>query len=226
MKSLRTPPSKHHQDQEEEEGAILWGTAATSTNRGGLNKEVKDKKDKKRRKEEEAKESVEDKERGFKELGLDSALVQMCSEMGFKRPTQIQCKAIPLILRGWLSISVCVCGRLTPIAITTTTGKDVVGRAKTGSGKTAAFALPIIQQLAKDPFGIFSLVLTPTRLDSLVLAVSLDAETGRGGERELAVQIADQFRAFGAGVGIKVAVVVGGMGEISNKRKRRAKLWT
>jgi len=43
-------------------------------------------------------------------------------------------------------------------------GKDVIGSAKTGSGKTAAFALPILQKLAEDPFGVFALVLTPTRL--------------------------------------------------------------
>ena len=42
-------------------------------------------------------------------------------------------------------------------------GKDVIGTAHTGSGKTAAFALPILQKLAEEPFGIFALVLTPTR---------------------------------------------------------------
>jgi ATP-dependent RNA helicase DDX49/DBP8 len=42
-------------------------------------------------------------------------------------------------------------------------GHDCIGIAKTGSGKTAAFALPILQKLSKDPYGIFALVLTPTR---------------------------------------------------------------
>ena len=42
-------------------------------------------------------------------------------------------------------------------------GRDVIGTAHTGSGKTAAFALPILQKLAADPFGVFALVLTPTR---------------------------------------------------------------
>ena len=43
------------------------------------------------------------------------------------------------------------------------TGKDCIGCAKTGSGKTAAFALPILDKLSDDPYGIFALVLTPTR---------------------------------------------------------------
>ncbi len=43
------------------------------------------------------------------------------------------------------------------------TGRDCIGGAKTGSGKTMAFALPILQRIHKDPFGIFALVLTPTR---------------------------------------------------------------
>jgi ATP-dependent RNA helicase DDX49/DBP8 len=42
-------------------------------------------------------------------------------------------------------------------------GRDVIGGAKTGSGKTAAFALPILQKLSEDPYGVFAIVLTPTR---------------------------------------------------------------
>ncbi len=64
-------------------------------------------------------------------------------------------------------------------------GKDVIGLAQTGSGKTAAFALPILQRLAQDPYGVFALTLTPTR--------------------ELAIQIAEQFRALGAGMSLKVS---------------------
>ncbi len=56
-------------------------------------------------------------------------------------------------------------------------GRDVIGCAETGSGKTAAFALPILHELSKDIYGIFAVVLTPTR--------------------ELAVQISEQFMAFG-----------------------------
>ena len=79
-----------------------------------------------------------------------------------------------------------------------------MGCAKTGSGKTAAFALPILQHLAADPYGIYALVLTPTR--------------------ELAYQIADQFRAIGKPIGLRVAVVIGGMGTVSrgDSARRRA----
>lgn len=57
------------------------------------------------------------------------------------------------------------------------TGKDIIGRAETGSGKTAAFAFPILELLSRDPFGIFAIVLTPAR--------------------ELAIQIAEQFTSIG-----------------------------
>ncbi|NWW71122.1 DDX49 helicase, partial [Climacteris rufus] len=70
-------------------------------------------------------------------------------------------------------------------------GRDCLGCAKTGSGKTAAFVLPVLQVLSEDPYGIFCLVLTPTR--------------------ELAYQIAEQFRVLGKPLGLKDCVVVGGL---------------
>jgi superfamily II DNA/RNA helicase len=70
-------------------------------------------------------------------------------------------------------------------------GFDTYGVAKTGSGKTATFAIPILQRLAKDPFSVFALVLTPTR--------------------ELAFQISEQFAALGKPIGLRQAVVVGGL---------------
>ncbi|RXN31902.1 putative ATP-dependent RNA helicase DDX49 [Labeo rohita] len=69
--------------------------------------------------------------------------------------------------------------------------RDCMGCAKTGSGKTAAFVLPVLQKLSEDPYGVFCLVLTPTR--------------------ELAYQIAEQFRALGKPLGLKDCIVVGGM---------------
>ncbi|EFN58860.1 hypothetical protein CHLNCDRAFT_48551 [Chlorella variabilis] len=86
-----------------------------------------------------------------------------------REPTQVQRGTIPAVLAG----------------------RNVIGVAHTGSGKTAAFALPILQKLAKNPFGVFALVLTPTR--------------------ELAFQLADQFRALGTGMSLKDCVVVGGL---------------
>lgn len=71
-------------------------------------------------------------------------------------------------------------------------GKDCIGCAKTGSGKTAAFALPILHRLSEDPYGIFALVLTPTR--------------------ELAFQIGDQFKALGKPMNVRVTVITGGRG--------------
>jgi superfamily II DNA or RNA helicase len=68
-------------------------------------------------------------------------------------------------------------------------GRDIIGLAETGSGKTAAFALPMLQSLLENPQRLFGLVLTPTR--------------------ELAFQIAEQFEALGKSIGIKCGVLVG-----------------
>jgi ATP-dependent RNA helicase DDX49/DBP8 len=70
-------------------------------------------------------------------------------------------------------------------------GRNVLGAAQTGSGKTAAFLLPILQRLSEDPFGIFALVLTPTR--------------------ELACQISEQVQAFGASLPVRQCTVIGGV---------------
>jgi ATP-dependent RNA helicase DDX49/DBP8 len=80
-------------------------------------------------------------------------------------------------------------------------GRDVIGSARTGSGKTVAFALPILQKLAQDPYGIFGLVLTPTR--------------------ELAFQIAEQFRILGTGMSLRQAVVVGGLGKYRDPPQKK-----
>ncbi|RUS16767.1 P-loop containing nucleoside triphosphate hydrolase protein [Endogone sp. FLAS-F59071] len=105
----------------------------------------------------------------FANLGLNDWLVDALKIMSIRTPSEIQQACIPPIL----------------------TGQDVIGGAKTGSGKTAAFALPILQKLSEDPYGVFALVLTPTR--------------------ELAFQIAEQFRVLGKSINIKECVVVGGL---------------
>ena len=79
--------------------------------------------------------------RTFAELGLCDWLCKSTAAMGFHRPFDIQRACIPAILAG----------------------KDVMGCAETGSGKTAAFALPILHHLSQDPYGVFAIVLTPTR---------------------------------------------------------------
>jgi ATP-dependent helicase YprA (DUF1998 family) len=77
----------------------------------------------------------------FRELGLSEWLDKVCSSLGMRQPTEVQRGTIPAVLSG----------------------RNVIGVAHTGSGKTAAFALPILQKLAKDPYGVFALVMTPTR---------------------------------------------------------------
>ncbi|KIM68588.1 hypothetical protein SCLCIDRAFT_104941 [Scleroderma citrinum Foug A] len=93
--------------------------------------------------------------------------------MSIHTPTEVQAACIPPLLSG----------------------RDCIGHAKTGSGKTIAFALPILQKLSVDPYGIFALVLTPTR--------------------ELAFQISEQFAVLGSAIGVRTSVVVGGMDMIT-----------
>ncbi|XP_036329747.1 probable ATP-dependent RNA helicase DDX47, partial [Rhagoletis pomonella] len=109
----------------------------------------------------------------FKELGLTDVLCQACEELKWKAPSKIQKEAIPVALKG----------------------NDVIGLAETGSGKTGAFALPILQALLDHPQRYFALILTPTR--------------------ELAFQISEQFEALGSSIGVKCCVVVGGMDMVS-----------
>jgi len=107
-------------------------------------------------------------ESSFEDLNVSPWLVKSLSAMQIKWPTAIQKACIPEILRG----------------------RDCIGGSRTGTGKTVAFAVPILQQWANDPFGIYALVLTPTR--------------------ELALQIYEQFQALGAPQSLKTVLVVGG----------------
>lgn len=77
----------------------------------------------------------------FASIGLSPWLVRSLSNMAITRPTAIQKACIPEILKG----------------------RDCIGGSRTGSGKTIAFATPILQKWAQDPFGIYAVVLTPTR---------------------------------------------------------------
>jgi ATP-dependent RNA helicase DDX47/RRP3 len=83
------------------------------------------------------------------------------------------------------------CLVLTPPVLLT--GRDIIGLAQTGSGKTAAFGLPILQDLLRNPQPLFAVIISPAR--------------------ELAVQIAKHLEALGSTIGVKCAVVIGGMGK-------------
>lgn len=112
----------------------------------------------------------------FKDLNLIDPLLRAITAEGYDTPTPIQQQAIPHVLAG----------------------RDLVGCAQTGTGKTAAFALPILQLLSKTPAQnqrrvIRALILSPTR--------------------ELASQIADSFSAYGRHTGLRAAVIFGGVGQ-------------
>ena len=116
----------------------------------------------------------------FLSLGLTDWLVTACRTVGITSPTEIQTNCIPAILQGtspqevvslhFVMVSQSVFLFLFSCSIP---GRDVIGSAPTGSGKTAAFALPILQLLSKDPYGVYALVLSPTRFAFLFLFPSL-----------------------------------------------------
>ena len=112
----------------------------------------------------------------FKKLKLSPEILAALAEKGYTTPTPIQKQAIPHLLEG----------------------RDLLGIAQTGTGKTAAFALPILDNLVKSahkvrPYCIRTLILTPTR--------------------ELASQIAENIEVYGKAFGLKSAVIFGGVSE-------------
>ena len=111
----------------------------------------------------------------FHELNLLPALVRAVDEMGYEEPSPIQAAAIPPVLRG----------------------RDLIGCAQTGTGKTAAFAIPILQHLEgrinRSHRPIRALILTPTR--------------------ELALQIKENFDLYGKHLPIRNTVIFGGVGQ-------------
>ena len=122
----------------------------------------------------------------FKELNLNSSILSALESEGYSSPTPIQAAAIPPILEG----------------------KDLLGCAQTGTGKTAGFALPMLHILSgrppvagQNPRPIRALVLTPTR--------------------ELAIQIQESFAAYGRNLKLKTAVIFGGVGEGPQKAQLR-----
>jgi ATP-dependent RNA helicase RhlE len=118
----------------------------------------------------------------FDDLGLAQPILKALANSGYDTPTPIQMQAIPPLLEG----------------------RDLCGIAQTGTGKTAAFALPSLHRFATDikplvPYGCRMLVLSPTR--------------------ELAAQIAEKFRDYGKYLGLNIQCVFGGMPIFSQKKK-------
>src|ERR1700679_2764818 len=110
----------------------------------------------------------------FRALGLDAKILKAVQEAGYTEPTPIQTEAIPQIIAG----------------------HDLIGIAQTGTGKTAAFTLPILTKLAAQAVrsrGTRVLVIAPTR--------------------ELVLQIEENIRAYGKHLQLTIATVFGGVGE-------------
>lgn len=118
--------------------------------------------------------------KSFAELGLCAELCQACESLGWVIPTDIQSATLPWTLQG----------------------RDIIALAETGSGKTGAFALPVLQSLLDSPQRLYCIALAPTR--------------------ELCVQIADTFKALGSAISLEVCVIVGGV-EMSYQSMQLAK---
>jgi ATP-dependent RNA helicase DeaD len=104
----------------------------------------------------------------FQELGISEDRVQHLEQLGFTEPTNIQAQAIPHLLGG----------------------RDVVGQSQTGTGKTAAFSIPILEKLDPDKKAVQALILTPTR--------------------ELAIQVHDAINEFVGNSGLRLLAIYGG----------------
>ena len=105
----------------------------------------------------------------FEVLGLSEAALKALKKKGFEEPTGIQKKIIPLLLEG---------------------DKDIIGQAQTGTGKTAAFGLPILEKIKSGGKNIQALILTPTR--------------------ELAIQVSEELNSLKGDSGLKIIPVYGG----------------
>ncbi len=118
----------------------------------------------------------------FTTFNLNASILRALKEKGYTQPTPVQQQAIPEILSG----------------------RDVLGCAQTGTGKTAAFCLPILQKLStrNHTDGIRALILTPTR--------------------ELAIQVSENLRLYGRHLPIKSAVIFGGVNQTAQVKQIRA----
>ena len=117
-----------------------------------------------------------EEDKNFKDLGICEQLAEACDNLGWKIPTKIQAEAIPHALEGSFSLLYSLIITLFSFYSCSASctwfyfgfsilGKDLIGLAQTGSGKTGAFALPILQSLLESPQAFFACVLSPTRFD-------------------------------------------------------------
>src|ERR1700694_145554 len=116
----------------------------------------------------------------FSDLGLSESALQALRDVGYESPSPIQEQAIPSLLQG----------------------RDVIGQAQTGTGKTAAFGLPIMEHVDAGENSVQALVLTPTR--------------------ELCIQVTQALRTYGAHTGVDVVAVFGGAPIRSQQGQLRA----
>jgi ATP-dependent RNA helicase DDX49/DBP8 len=105
----------------------------------------------------------------FSELNLDKWLLKNIDYLKYEKPTPIQIIAIPKVLKK----------------------ENIIAIANTGTGKTAAFCLPILKQLALDPCGMFAIILEPSR--------------------ELAVQVVEKLKVFSSGFNLRISLIIGGI---------------
>lgn len=122
----------------------------------------------------------------FNELNLSKPILKALEKQGYEKPTDIQEKAIPKLLEG----------------------RDLLGAAQTGTGKTAAFTIPILQKLSENP--------APTKgkrpVRSLIIAPT----------RELAIQIGDSVKAYGANLNLRSVVIYGGVSQHPQTKKLKS----
>lgn len=105
----------------------------------------------------------------FRDLGLSDIMIECLRKKGFEEPTPIQAKAIPFLLEN---------------------KKDLIGKAQTGTGKTGAFGIPIIEQIIPQSKKVQALILVPTR--------------------ELAIQVTEELSSFAEAQKISIIAVYGG----------------
>lgn len=136
----------------------------------------------------------------FEELGLNSETLALLKKKGFEEPTPIQAQAIPVLLKG---------------------DQDIVGQSQTGTGKTAAFGLPILEIMDRSSKDVQALILTPTRELAIQVAEEISSFKGKGSFKIIPIyggqSIDRQFNQLKKNVGI----IVGTPGRVMDHLRRK-----